>query len=220
MNAGDDAAQAMDGIYRRQRYVYDATRKYYLLGRDRLLAELDPPDGGSVLEIGCGTGRNLIQAAKRYPSARFYGFDISEEMLKTARQSIAHAGLAEMIQVEQGNAVTFSGAEVFGKESFERVFVSYAVSMIPPWREALQQAWAAVTPGGSLHVVDFGGQTGWPGWFKGALQTWLAKFSVTPRDGLESELRALATKSGAEIMFSRPVRDYAQYAVLRKPGGR
>ena len=30
-------ADLMDRIYRRQRHVYDATRKYYLLGRDRLI---------------------------------------------------------------------------------------------------------------------------------------------------------------------------------------
>ncbi len=52
----EDAGQHMDGIYRYQRYIYDATRKYFLLGRDTLLDELDPPDGGSVLEVGCGTG--------------------------------------------------------------------------------------------------------------------------------------------------------------------
>ena len=51
---GQSAAQHMDAIYRYQRYVYDATRKFYLLGRDRLITELAPPAGGSVLEIACG----------------------------------------------------------------------------------------------------------------------------------------------------------------------
>ena len=55
-------------IYRYQRYIYDASRKYYLLGRDRLLDELGPPPGAAVLEIACGTGRNLIKAAQRYPA--------------------------------------------------------------------------------------------------------------------------------------------------------
>ena len=45
----------MDDIYRVQRHFYDLTRKPYLLGRDVLIRELDIPDGGSVLEIGCGT---------------------------------------------------------------------------------------------------------------------------------------------------------------------
>ena len=50
----------MDRIYRRQRHVYDVTRKYYLLGRDALIDRLEPPVDGRVLEIGCGTARNLI----------------------------------------------------------------------------------------------------------------------------------------------------------------
>ncbi len=91
MQAAATAAEKMDAIYRRQRFIYDATRRYYLLGRDRLIGSLKPPLGGAVLEVGCGTGRNLIRAAKRYPDARFYGIDISEAMLKSARTSVARA---------------------------------------------------------------------------------------------------------------------------------
>ena len=46
------AASAMDRMYRRQRHIYDASRKFYLLGRDRVIDALAPPAGGSVLEIG------------------------------------------------------------------------------------------------------------------------------------------------------------------------
>ncbi len=59
--------ELMDRVYRHQRHVYDLTRKHYLLGRDHLIDRLEPPAGGHVLELGCGTGRNLIAAAKRYP---------------------------------------------------------------------------------------------------------------------------------------------------------
>lgn len=76
--SGEHAAKHMDGIYRYQRYIYDLTRKYFLLGRDTMLDGLQPPDGGTVLEVGCGTGRNLVLAARRYPNAKYYGFDISE----------------------------------------------------------------------------------------------------------------------------------------------
>ena len=74
----------MDGVYRYQRHIYDLTRKYYLLGRDRMISGLDVPAGGTVLELGCGTGRNIVLAARRYPDARFFGLDISAEMLETA----------------------------------------------------------------------------------------------------------------------------------------
>ena len=55
----------MDRIYRHQRHIYDLTRKYYLLGRDELITALAPPGNGSVLEIGCGTGRNLLAVRLR-----------------------------------------------------------------------------------------------------------------------------------------------------------
>ena len=71
-----DAAVLMDRIYVWQTGIYDLTRKPYLLGRDRLIASLAPPVGGQVLEIGCGTGRNLVEAARRWPHANFHGFDI------------------------------------------------------------------------------------------------------------------------------------------------
>src|SRR5947199_9092708 len=85
-------AELMDGVYRWQRHIYDLTRKYYLLGRDRLIAGLDVPPEGTVLEVGCGTGRNLVLVARRYPKSRLYGLDISSEMLRSASASLARDG--------------------------------------------------------------------------------------------------------------------------------
>ena len=64
----------MDAIYRNQRHIYDATRKYYLLGRDRLIAGLDAPDEAKVLEAACGTGRNLVVAAGALPEGAVLRF--------------------------------------------------------------------------------------------------------------------------------------------------
>ena len=55
-----DHAALMDSIYRGQKYIYDVTRKYYLFGRDDLIRGLNCASGDGVLEIACGTGRNLI----------------------------------------------------------------------------------------------------------------------------------------------------------------
>jgi S-adenosylmethionine-diacylgycerolhomoserine-N-methlytransferase len=92
-----DAAALMDRMYRHQRHVYDLTRKYYLAGRDEAILRLEARPGDTVLEIGCGTGRNLIKAARAYPEARVFGLDVSREMLETAAASIARAGLASRI---------------------------------------------------------------------------------------------------------------------------
>jgi S-adenosylmethionine-diacylgycerolhomoserine-N-methlytransferase len=206
----------MDAIYRTQRHIYDATRKYFLLGRDRMLEGLAPPTGGSILEVGCGTGRNLICAARLHTSARLFGFDISPAMLETAAGSIARSGLAGRVRIAQGDATRFSGEPLFGQGQFDRVFISYALSMIPPWREALAQAFTAVAPGGSLHIVDFGEQSRLPRAFRNVLRAWLRKFSVDPREGLERELEQLAAREGAKLTLARPFRDYARSAVVRK----
>jgi S-adenosylmethionine-diacylgycerolhomoserine-N-methlytransferase len=211
-----DAASHMDAIYRVQRHIYDASRKYYLLGRDRLLAGLEPPQGATILEVGCGTGRNLIVAARRYPDARLFGVDISRAMLETAARSIARAGLENRIRIAYGDAVRFSSEALFGISEFDRVFIAYALSMIPPWRGALSEAFRAVAPRGSLHVVDFGEQSALPTWFRAALRAWLEKFSVEPRADLEAELHAIALANDARLSFQRPYRDYACYAVLAK----
>jgi S-adenosylmethionine-diacylgycerolhomoserine-N-methlytransferase len=212
-----NAAAEMDAIYRVQRHIYDASRKYYLLGRDQLLDTLDPPPGGTILEIGCGTGRNLILAADRYPSERFFGVDVSTAMLETAGASVARAGLAHCIQLAQADAARLNTKPLFGCDAFDRVFISYALSMIPPWREALIAAFKAVKPGGSLHIVDFGEQRQLPSAFRSGLRAWLRKFSVHPRAELEDELRKLAAEAGAELVFTRPYRDYACSAILTKP---
>ena len=216
MTVEHDPAQHMDSIYRVQRHIYDASRKYYLLGRDGLIDALQPMPRETVLEIGCGTGRNLICAARRYPSAVFYGVDVSVAMLETAAASVEKAGLGHRIRLGQADAARLDTEALFGVGAFDRVFVSYALSMIPPWREALAHAFAAVAPGGSLYIVDFGEQAGLPKVFRTGLRAWLAKFSVEPRADLEDELRRLAAESGAALAFSRPFRDYACRAVLTR----
>src|SRR6202046_2784149 len=145
-----DAAALMDRMYRRQRHIYDLTRKFYLLGRDEAIARLRPAPADKVLEIGCGTGRNLIKTAQMYPQARLFGVDVSQEMLATAAASSARAGLVSRIALFPADATAFDPWGLFGFRCFERVMISYALSMIPPWQEALAHALDVVAPAGSL----------------------------------------------------------------------
>ena len=61
----DAHAALMDKVYRRQRYFYDLTRRYYLFGRDKMIRELALAPGDAVVEVGCGTARNLSGAGTR-----------------------------------------------------------------------------------------------------------------------------------------------------------
>jgi S-adenosylmethionine-diacylgycerolhomoserine-N-methlytransferase len=209
-----DHAGHMDAIYRTQRHFYDLTRKYYLLGRDRLIRELAPPTGGTVLEVGCGTGRNLIAAARAWPEARYFGIDISEAMLETARIKVANAGLSGRITLAQGDATRFDAKALFGRERFDRIFQSYTLSMIPDWQGAIREAAGKLAPGGRLDIVDFGQQEQLPGAFKALLFAWLARFDVTPRLSLKEAADTAALANGLTTDFAPLYRGYAWAARL------
>ena len=206
---GDHGA-LMDAQYRWQRHVYDLSRKYYLLGRDEMICAMAVPPGASVLELGCGTGRNLALVARRYPQARLYGVDISAEMLKNARRNVPGACLAV------GDATHLDGTALLGAATFDHVFMSYTLSMIPDWVGALDQGARLLAPGGRLHVVDFGQQQGLPGWFRSMLRGWLTKFHVTPRAELFLMCQAVAGRHGLRCEMMRRYRDYAWSAVLTR----
>jgi S-adenosylmethionine-diacylgycerolhomoserine-N-methlytransferase len=211
-----DAAALMDRMYRRQRHIYDLSRKFYLLGRDEAIARLHAAPGDRVLEIGCGTGRNLVKLARAYPEARLFGLDVSQEMLATAAASTARAGLASRVALAQADAKAFDPQGLFGCASFERVLISYALSMIPPWRAVLGQALDVLAPGGSLQIVDFGDCAHLPGPFKAGLRRWLAMFDVTPRDDLSEALETLSAERGVTCKSETRFRGYAVLAVARR----
>ncbi len=206
----------MDAIYRTQRHFYDATRKFYLLGRDRLIAEMSPPMGGSVIEVGCGTARNLIAAARRWPNAHFYGLDISTAMLETAWNSVQRAGLGDRITLAEGDAAAFTPA-LFGLEHADRVFMSYTLSMIPDWRDAIARGAEALAPGGRLTIVDFGQQEELPRVWRAFLFAWLGRFDVAPRADLAAALCDIARTHELGRFFATSLRGYAWRGALTRP---
>lgn len=218
MNTVSDHALLMDRIYRWQRRfgIYDATRKYYLLGRDPLIAGLDPPPGSCVLEIGCGTGRNLVKAARLYPQARFNGIDISQEMLMAAQAAIDGAGLNDRVRLARADAANLDPQSLFGQADYDRIFISYAVSMIPQWQRVMEAAVAGLSPGGELHVADFGDMQHLPRWFKSAVDTWLGWHHVTPRADLFEMSSQLAATHGGTIKVHRLHRGFSWLVTIRR----
>jgi S-adenosylmethionine-diacylgycerolhomoserine-N-methlytransferase len=210
------AAISMDRMYRHQRHLYDYTRRYYLLGRDLLIRRLNAANGDQVLEIGCGTGRNLVAAARRYRGAQFLGIDISREMLKSSDRAIARADLQSRVRVAYADAADFNPGALFGRPKFGRIFISYSLSMIPDWTRVLDGAVQLLADNGELHIVDFGSQERLPRWFRAALRQWLALFHVHPRDDLERTLAGLAGRTNARLAVERPYLGYAQYVVLQR----
>ncbi|MDP3898193.1 MAG: SAM-dependent methyltransferase, partial [Mesorhizobium sp.] len=131
--------------------------------------------------------------------------------------AIARQGLRGQVMLAVGDATEFDAEALFGIAAFDRVFISYALSMIPGWERSVTAALAALKPGGSIHIVDFGGQDDLPGWFRTALRAWLAKFHVAPRDSLREVLESESRKTGANLEFENLFRGYAVRAVVTVP---
>ncbi|HEV3271063.1 MAG TPA: class I SAM-dependent methyltransferase [Candidatus Methylacidiphilales bacterium] len=209
--------EEMDAMYRWTRYVYDLTRKYYLLGRDRLLRDMILQPGDRVLEIGCGTARNLIRLAKQRPDIRCFGLDASTEMLATATAKVKSRRLEERITLAHCLAEELDYAKTFGLNApFDAAFFSYSLSMIPTWPQAVDAALANLKRGAALYVVDFWDQGGWPRWFRFALKRWLDLFHVVHRPELLDYLRQLDEKGLGTLTLQSVAGRYAYLASFRK----
>ena len=70
----------------------------------RLKERLDA--GGTILEVGCGTGQHLLQLSEAFPNAQCVGVDIDPTGIKAARNAIADAGVADRIKLIEGDVAT------------------------------------------------------------------------------------------------------------------
>ena len=137
--------------YRFHAYIYDLTRWSFLFGRTALieeLAQLTQPQ--RILEIGCGTGVNLVRLAQRFPEARITGIDLSADMLTQASKHI----LACRDRIELIHGAYQSPLKP--EQPFDLIVCSYALSMINPgWEQVLESCNRDLTAGGLIAVADF-----------------------------------------------------------------
>ena len=157
--AGDTAS--LKGYYRFHSLIYDATRWSFLFGRGRILRELPAccPSPNRILEVGCGTGRNLKTLCELYPRATITGLDLSEDMLRIARKKLAPFG--DRVQWRQ----QIYDQPISTGKPFDLILFSYALSMFNPgWDGAIRAALADLSGSGCLGVVDF--ESSPLGWFR------------------------------------------------------
>ncbi len=216
-----DQAVAMDRMYHVTRHIYDVTRAYYLLGRDRLLTKVATSPSAATLEVGCGTARNLIRLARRSEPGELFGLDASHEMLETAAASIEQSGVERggrtPIVLRQGLAEQLDAQRMFGREApFDTIYFSYCLSMVPTWAGAIEAALANLKPGGEMLIVDFWDQKDLPGWFAAGLKRWLSLFHVHYRPEVHEALAQLGASGRADVSFESVSKRYAYIATVRK----
>jgi ubiquinone/menaquinone biosynthesis C-methylase UbiE len=117
--------------------------------RAKAVAPLDLEAGGRVLEIGCGTGRNLPFLHRAVgPAGRIYGVDLSEGMLTRARHQCERNGW-DNVELIQRDAADFAAPE-----PLDGVMFGLSYNTMPHHLAVLRQAWNQLRPGGRLVIMD------------------------------------------------------------------
>lgn len=210
-------AQMMDRIYRYQRHIYDESRRFFLLGRDTLINKMEVCNEDRVLEIACGTARNLIILAKFYPKTQFYGIDASFQILQSAKTKIRKANLANRIVLKQCLAEELDHSSIFGlDEPFDLIFFSYSLSMISNCNYALDVALRNLKAGRTIYIVDFWDQRDLPLWFRKIFKRWLRIFHVEYKAELLDYLQKLSNCELGEFKFDPIYKSYSFISTFRK----
>jgi S-adenosylmethionine-diacylgycerolhomoserine-N-methlytransferase len=148
-----DQATKMQGYYRFHAKIYDLTRWTFLFGRQWLLDWLpfSRTDSSMIMEVGCGTGFNLLQLANRFHKAQLMGVDVSAEMLDIAdKKLISTSNLFVLKQRTYG-----TGALHFMKKP-DCILFSYCLTMVNPnWENLVLQAKKDLKEDGIVAIVDF-----------------------------------------------------------------
>jgi S-adenosylmethionine-diacylgycerolhomoserine-N-methlytransferase len=90
---GDSHGDRLEAFYSKQSGAYDDFRKRLLHGREEMMAGLDLPDGGRMLDFGGGTGSNLEQLADRIGGlSRVEVVDLCPSLLRVAAERVKGHG--------------------------------------------------------------------------------------------------------------------------------
>lgn len=116
----------------------------------QLVAQAALPPGGTVLEIGCGTGNVLLLAKRAAPGATVIGLDPDPRALAIARRKAARAGVE--VQLDRG----FADVLPYADGSVDRVLSSFMLHHVAEDQklDALREVRRVLAPGGSLHLLD------------------------------------------------------------------
>jgi ribosomal protein L11 methyltransferase len=83
-------------------------------------------NGGSLLDVGTGTGILAIAAIKLHPGSRVAGFDVDPEAVEVALENAAINGVADEIEIEVNKLGSYNG------EEFDVVLANLTADVIIP----------------------------------------------------------------------------------------
>lgn len=148
---GEYHAERLNRFYGPQARQYDQFRDRLLHGRADMLRGLAgrlPDQGARLVELGAGTGRNLEFLRSRLDG--FIQVDLVDLCTPLAERARERWRGQTNVHVSEADATVWRP-----EQPVDGVYLSYALTMIPDWFRAVDNALAMLKPGGMLGVVDF-----------------------------------------------------------------
>lgn len=183
----------MMNIYRKRARFYDVTANlFYLIGfreqyyRKQAVNKLNLEPGGTVVEIGCGTGLNFsLMQDVIGPSGKIIGVDISSEMLQRAQKRIDkhHWQNVELIQMD---AVAF---EI--PDEVDAILMTFAIKGMSDYTKIIEHCAKALASSKRLVMMDLRQPEWCPQWLRNMVIWCLSPFGANRDNADNQPLRKL-----------------------------
>jgi ubiquinone/menaquinone biosynthesis C-methylase UbiE len=103
--------------------------------------------GGSLLDIGCGWGLLLKELARKDPSLKLFGIDISPEMVRVAKRNFQNS---KQVEIKEGSAAKLP----YKSNSFNTVTCILSFHHHPDSQQSLREMYRVLKPKGKLLLLD------------------------------------------------------------------
>jgi phosphatidylethanolamine/phosphatidyl-N-methylethanolamine N-methyltransferase len=159
----------VEAAYARWAPVYDFTFELVMRQGRRAAAAAASRPGGTVLDVGVGTGLELPMFAT---GTRVVGVDLSEPMLRRAAARVRRMRLSDV----DGLVVMDAMRLAFPDASFDAVVAPYVLTVVPDPAATLDELLRVVKPGGEIVLVNHVGAEKGP---IAAIEAWLGRRSAS-----------------------------------------
>eukprot|EP00215_Chloropicon_roscoffensis_P010383 CAMPEP_0196643582 /NCGR_PEP_ID=MMETSP1085-20130531/6007_1 /TAXON_ID=41879 ORGANISM="Pycnococcus sp, Strain CCMP1998" /NCGR_SAMPLE_ID=MMETSP1085 /ASSEMBLY_ACC=CAM_ASM_000807 /LENGTH=258 /DNA_ID=CAMNT_0041973067 /DNA_START=27 /DNA_END=803 /DNA_ORIENTATION=+ len=156
--SGDSHQDQLESFYNKQAHLYDQYRHRMLHGRKPLMMNMPVKKGCVWVDLGGGTASNVEFFGKSVMTDWFksvHVVDLTPSLVRVAKKRVEDNNWGGKVNIILGDATDPNLEGLPPSGSCDVVSISYAVTMIPNWRDVLKNAHRLLKPGGHICVCDF-----------------------------------------------------------------